>query len=193
MRTITLKYNGDCQKCGATLAAGEQAIYERRVGVFCLECEPKDPEEVRAYRQAGADRKADKYDDWAAKRRARANATLAHNERYTGDIAFNTQPGHIPLRARVIKQNDKAFESLATAERFTEKAARLRHVRVAGDAERKRQRIREQVLTWLKVGASVDTAIYGRCVVKKINKKTAKITTRNGFSVNVDLSWLKPA
>lgn len=191
MRTITLKYSGDCQKCGATLAAGEQAIYERRVGVFCLECEPKDTEEIRAYRQEGADRRADKYDDWAAKRRSRANATLAHNERYTGDIAFNTQPGHIPLRARVIKQNDRAFESLATAERFTEKAKSLRRVRVKGDAERKRQRIREQVLTWLKVGASVDTAIWGRGIVQKINKKTAKVRIDNNFNVNVDLSFLK--
>lgn len=191
MRAITLKYAGECRKCGATLAVGTQAIYERRVGVFCLGCEPTDPEDIRAHRQEGADRKADKYDGWAAKRRARANATLEHNERYTGDIAFNTQPGHIPLRARVIKQNDRAFESLAVADKFTEKAAGLRHVRVAGDAERKRARLREGVLKWLKVGAAVQTGLYGRGVVLKINRKTAKVSVRgNSFNINVDLSWL---
>jgi hypothetical protein len=76
------------------------------------------------------------------------------------------------------------------------KAKSLRHVTVAGDAERKRERRREGVLTWLKVSMSVHTGIYGVGQVAKINKKTATIsnTGQSGtYKVNVDLSWLTPA
>lgn len=47
MRQIIIKYVGDCHKCGTTLPVGSQAIYEKRVGIFCLTCGPTDPEEVR--------------------------------------------------------------------------------------------------------------------------------------------------
>lgn len=194
MREIIVKYAGECRKCGNPLAVGEKAIYERHVGVFCPECAPTDPEEIREYRQEAGERRASKYDEWAEKRITRAQATLKHNETYTGDYAFNTQPGHIPLRARVIAQNDKAFESLRTAERFKEKARSLRNVRVAGDAEKVRQAKREAVLSWLKVGMKVHTAIYGQGVVEKINKKTAKIkeTGASGtYTVNIDLSFIR--
>ena len=109
--------------------------------------------------------------------RADANAVLDHNrEHYTSDIAFNTQPGHIPLRARIIRQNDRAFESLQKAQRMQEKANSLRHVRVAGDAERNRQAKRDAIRGRLQVGMKVDTVIYGIGTVKRINKKTATIT-----------------
>lgn len=40
----------------------------------------------------------------------------AHDRKhYLGDHAFNTQPGHIPLRARVIARDDQAHESLWTS------------------------------------------------------------------------------
>jgi Domain of unknown function (DUF3560) len=60
--------------------------------------------------------------DWADKRQARANATLASHEVYRGDHAFNFQPGHIPERARVIAQADRAFESLHKAEGMDNRA-----------------------------------------------------------------------
>ncbi len=122
-----------------------------------------------------------------------ASATIGHNSRYTGDIAFNTQPGHIPLRARVIAQNDRAFESLNIADRFQRKADSLRHVRVAGDAETKRQALRDFVRSRLEVGMEVDTCHYGRGIVKKINKKTATIsnTGMSGtYTIAVDLSFI---
>jgi hypothetical protein len=34
---------------------------------------------------------------------------------FTSDIAFNTQPGHIPFRAKLIAREDRAFESQAKA------------------------------------------------------------------------------
>ena len=68
MREILVKYSGDCAKCGETLEVGAKAVYERRVGIFCSGCAPTDPEEIRAVRQEGADRKADRLQGWADKR-----------------------------------------------------------------------------------------------------------------------------
>jgi Domain of unknown function (DUF3560) len=70
--------------------------------------------------------KADRLDGWAEKREADAGAVIERNRTYTGDIAFNTQPGHIPLRARVIKQNDNAFASLNKARSMSARADGIR-------------------------------------------------------------------
>ena len=148
MKNITVKYEGNCRKCNATLQVGSDAVYERHIGLFCPLCAPTDTEEIRAYRQEVANRKADKYTGWAQNRKEKASAILNHNRIYTDDIAFNTQPGHIPLRARVINQNDRANESLAIAQEFEDKADNLRKVRVAGDARQKRQAKRAYPLNY---------------------------------------------
>lgn len=195
MRNITVKYEGNCRKCNTTLQIGSLAIYERHIGLFCPPCAPTDAEEIRQYRQEAGDRRADKYTEWAQKRKNDANVILNHNKVYTEDIAFNTQPGHIPLRARVIKQNDRANESLAIAQKFEDKADSLRKVRVAGDAKQKRQAVREHILSIIKVGMLVETGIYGQGIVKKINKKTATIGSAGisrSYIVNVDLSFIRP-
>jgi hypothetical protein len=66
--------------------------------------------------------KADRLRGWAAKREQSAGAVLAAHETYRDDHAFNTQPGHIPLRARVIAQDDRAYESLAKARQMAARA-----------------------------------------------------------------------
>jgi hypothetical protein len=68
--------------------------------------------------------------EWAEKRKQRADAALKSHEHYRGDYAFNTQPGHIPERARVIKQEDRAFESLRKADSMD---ARARSIEAATD------------------------------------------------------------
>lgn len=67
-------------------------------------------------------RKAERLRGWAEKREVAAEATIKADEVYTSDHAFNTQPGHIPIRARVIARQDRAFESLQKAERMAERA-----------------------------------------------------------------------
>ena len=74
MRQITVKYTGECRKCGNTLIVGSQAMYEKTTGIFCVGCEPTDTEDIRGYRQERADRKADRYDEWAGKRETKATA-----------------------------------------------------------------------------------------------------------------------
>ena len=194
MRKITVRFIGDCRKCGATLPVGSPAIYEKRVGIFCPACAPTDPEEIRSYRQEGADRKADRLEEWAEKREVKASAQLNSHPEIRHDWAFITQPGHIPLRARMNAGDDRACESLAVARGFREKASRLRHVRVAGDAETRRQAKRDAIKERLRIGMKVDTVIYGQGIVEKINKKTAtvgKTGTSGTYKTTVDLSFLR--
>jgi len=69
MREIIVKYNGECKRCNAVLDVGTKAMYEKSMGCFCVGCEPKDVEEIRFFRLAKNEKKADKYDEWAHKRR----------------------------------------------------------------------------------------------------------------------------
>lgn len=195
MRTITVKYSGECRKCGSTLEVGSQATYERHIGIFCLACTPTDSEDIRAYRQEAANHKADKYEGWAAKRRQGAEAQLNSHPEVRHDWAFITQPGHIPLRDRMNKADNKALESMQVAERLEDKAESLRHVRVKGDAEKRWQALRDLNLTRFKVGDTVNTGIYGTGTILKFNTKTVKIGntgTSGTFTVNVDLAFLSP-
>lgn len=67
--------------------------------------------------------RAGRYRGWAAKREVDAAAVFKAGEPYRGDIAFLTQPGHIPLRARVIAREDRAYESLRKAQSMTARAS----------------------------------------------------------------------
>jgi hypothetical protein len=69
------------------------------------------------------ERKLELRQEWADKRQTKANAVFTRNEPFTSDHAFNTQPGHIPLRARIIAQEDRAFESLQVAKHHEQCAA----------------------------------------------------------------------
>ena len=66
--------------------------------------------------------KLTKREEWAAGRKAKAAGLLARNEPFREDIAFNTQPGHIPERARVIRREEKAVEHLDMAAHHAGKA-----------------------------------------------------------------------
>jgi phage shock protein A len=59
--------------------------------------------------------RAERLQEWARKREDRAAAVLKAGEPFRGDIAFNTQPGHIPFRARLIAREDRAYESVTKA------------------------------------------------------------------------------
>ncbi len=67
--------------------------------------------------------KADRLRGWAGKREEGAQATFAAHEVYRGDDAFNTQPGHIPLRSRVIAQDDRTLASLRKAKGMRSRAS----------------------------------------------------------------------
>jgi hypothetical protein len=69
--------------------------------------------------------KVEKRQDWAAGRRAKAAAADRVAEPYRGDIAFNTQPGHIPERARVIRAQERGFAHAQMAAHHESQAAGL--------------------------------------------------------------------
>lgn len=193
VRLITTKYAGECAKCAAAIPAGAQAVYERRVGVYCPPCAPTDPEEIRAVRTEAAERRADRLDGWAEKREERAAATLdVGSEHYSRDWAFITQPGHIPARARWIAKQEREFENMRTAQAMRAKANSLRNgVRVAGDAEARHEAEREFVRGWIAVGLRVETAHYGTGTVRKVNRKTASVECDGfGARVTVPLNYI---
>jgi hypothetical protein len=70
-------------------------------------------------------RRAERLRGWADKRQQTAAATLRQGERYRGDHAFNTQPGHIPERARLIAREDRAFRSLDKAASMDRRAEEI--------------------------------------------------------------------
>lgn len=92
--------------------------------------------------------KAARLRGWAAKRQADADATLKSHEPFTQDHAFNTQPGHIPLRARIIAQEDRAFASLNKAAAMNARAAGIEYAAdraIYSDDEDAIGRLREKI------------------------------------------------
>jgi hypothetical protein len=66
--------------------------------------------------------RAERLNEWAETREENAAAVLKAGEQYHGDTAFNTQPGHIPFRARLIASEDRAYESQNKAARMRSRA-----------------------------------------------------------------------
>jgi len=192
MRQLIVKYDGQCANCGASLAIGDQAMYEKSMGIFCVGCEPKDIEEIRHYRQLKADRKADKYESWAGKREQKANAQLNSMPSVRHDWAFITQPGHIPARAQMNKADDRAYESLNKAHEMRGKAESLRHVQVKGDAERRRQAVRDRLDTLISKGSRVVDPCFGEGEVISVHKKSYRIKFDRGFTNSRDKSFIRP-
>ena len=191
MRQIIVKYNGECARCGNILEVGNPAMYEKSMGIFCVGCEPKETEDIREFRQAKASRKADRYDGWAKKREDQAEKDLNSHPVQRHDIAFCTQPGRIPLRARMNKADDRACESLRKAESMRQKANNLRHVRVAGDAERKRELFRMKQDEHIVKGSRVYDFAFREGTVTRVNKKTYTITFDSGGTYARDKSFVK--
>ncbi len=192
MRQLTVKYDGECRKCGASLEVGQAAMYEKSMGIFCLGCEPTDTEEIREARTAKATVKADRYNEWAEKREVKAKAALNSYPNMRHDYAFITQPGHIPARARMNAADDRAYESLTIAKGMREKAASLLDVRVAGDAERKRQAKREALDTLICKGSRVNDACFGNGEVIGVYSKSYRIKFASGFTCARDKSYVRP-
>jgi len=192
MRQITVKYQGSCIKCGKSLEVGTQAMYEKNMGIFCVGCEPTEPEEIRKFRQIKADKKADKYETWATKREKDAQDRLNRFGSVRHDWAFVTQPGHIPYREKMNKSDDIAFESMNKAQEMREKAKNLRHVRVAGDAERKRQAHREKLDTIIHKGSRVESIFFGPGEVVGIYKKSYRIKFDSGVTHAEEKTFIIP-
>jgi len=193
MKELTVKWTTECKRCGTPLEVGAQAMYEKSMGLFCVGHEPKEVEEIRKYRTEKAEVKAARYDEWAEKREVRAEQDLNSHPEMRHDWAFITQPGHIPARARMNRADDRALENLKVAEGMRSRADRIRNVRVAGDAERKREKIRAVLDTMISKGTQVVDAVFGLGLVVGVYPKSYRIRfDRLDRAISRDKSYVRP-
>ena len=76
-------------------------------------------------RRERLEHRVEKRREWAGGRRDKAAELFARGDKYRGDHAFNTQPGHIPERARVIAATERGFEHAQMADHHDSRAAGL--------------------------------------------------------------------
>lgn len=76
-------------------------------------------------RRERLEQKAERRREWAEKRREKAEQCFKRGEPFRGDVAFNTQPGHIPERARVIAATERGVGHDEMARHHESKAAGL--------------------------------------------------------------------
>jgi len=146
-------------------------------------------EELRAARQAGADRKATQLLERALKKAGRGKALLAEAERIS-DMIPPGQPilvGHHSERRhrrdleRIRTKTYKGFELINEGLKLQKRAEGLQSgVRVKGDAEREDQAHRDAITAAVTVGMTVHCPIYGDLEVLKVNQKTLKVRGRFG-------------
>jgi len=206
MRQISVKYEGPCAKCGATLEVGEPAMYEKSMGLFCIGCEPTNTEEIRTFRQAKADRKADRREKWAESAERKSIQYNRESQKMMSVIPMG-QPiliGHHSekrdrnYRQRAWDKMEKAVEFTDKAQYHRDKAENLRNVRVAGDAERRRQAKREHLDTLISKGSMVHDAVFGIGEVIGIYKKsyrikfTSKVNADEPYIIARDKSYVRP-
>ena len=193
MRQITLKYDGYCHRCEKDLEAGELAMYEKSMGVFCPSCEPRDTEEIRHFRQLKAEKKAERLIGKAERLEREANQKMSAFNEARKDWAWVTQPGHIPGRDRILKRYDKGHELLREAQRSRDRAESVQKVRVAGDAEREREQIREAMDQRVQKGSRVHDFCFGDGTIVSIHKKSYRIKfDKSGSTWARDKSYVSP-
>jgi len=192
MRELTVKWETECKRCSAALEVGSKAMYEKSMGLFCVGHEPTEVEEIRKYRTDKAEIKAARYDEWAEKREVKAEAALNSFPSMRHDWAFITQPGHIPARARMNAADDRALESLKVAEGMRSRAEGIRNVKVAGDAERRRQALREKLDTFIHKGDRVRSVIFGEGIVLGVYTKSYRIKFDSGYTHSEEKSHCFP-
>lgn len=141
-------------------------------------------EKLRERAQEVADMKADRLLERAAKRREKAAILQEPINSKHGDIAFFTQPNidsssgraFTRQRERMYEKYHKGFELENEAEELESRAESIRCVQIKGDAERRREKEREEAFKKIKIGTKVDffhtREIY---TVVKINRKTIRI------------------
>lgn len=184
-----------CLKCGIDTGATWKTL--------CYSCFKSRPiEEIRAYRQAKLDRKVIRLEAKAFRLDKTGEEKTATFRSFHGDISFFTQPNinsssgrsFTKYRERVYSKYDAGIKLQVEAEETRKKAEWLKKqgAVVKGDAEKKRQAIRDYMDTQVKVGDTVYSWIVGECTIVKVNKKT--YTVKNHRTSNVftqDKSFIK--
>jgi hypothetical protein len=177
-------------------------IGTRKIEVFDSEAqdnafEPLTGDALRAYRQAKADRKAERIGARAEKKSALAESLFEREHRIADMIPFG-QPvlcGHHSQRRherdieRMQSLSSKACAAYQEGQHLARVAERLsRPVAIKGDAEARHEAHRQKIRESVKVGDMVNAGCYGKMEVMKINQKTIKVNGTFGKPVNIDMA-----
>jgi hypothetical protein len=181
-------------------------IGTRKIEVFDGEApdnsfEPLAGDALRAYRQAKADRKAERIQTRADKKSALAESLFEKEHRIADMIPFG-QPvlcGHHSQRRheRDIERMNNLSAKACTAYQEGQHLARVAErlslpVAIKGDAEARHEVHRQKIRESVNVGDIIFTHIYGDMEVLKINQKTLKLKGKFGnFNFDMSLCYLK--
>lgn len=133
--------------------------------------------------------KAERCLSWATSAEAKADALVANHNR---DWAFISQPGHLPGRAREMRQTDRAMELRQKAEAYRDKASNLQRLATTqkGDAESARQ-VERDAKSGYAPGDIVLTILYGPREIVRVNRKTFTVRDSFGGTMTVDKAHCK--
>ena len=141
-------------------------------------------DEIREERQERADRKAVQLRRWAGSHRRKSEEYARRSDSISGMIPMgqpvlvghHSERGHRRDLSRMHSYESKRFEHSDIADKYDRRADALeRGVAVKGDAERKRQKMREELDRVITVGTAVTNCWHGVGEVKRVNKKTYTI------------------
>lgn len=143
-------------------------------------------------------RKADRLREWAEKREKKAAAVFKQSEPFRGDIAFNTQPGSFPFRAKLIAREDRAYQSLKKADSMQARAdgieAQAAHT-IYSDDEDATERLQEKIArlkTTQEHYKAINAAIRKHAKAGQVAQVTALVGLNIGLTTKTALELLHP-
>jgi hypothetical protein len=154
-------------------------------------------EEIRAYRQERANRKAARLIKSAEIRERDAEILNKQVEPYVSDWSFVTQPitsnsggrAFARFREKINNKIDRKYGLINEAKDLRDRAEILANsVSVKGDAERRREKMRQALDEKIKIGSRVNYKLFvnGTGTVVRVNKKSYTIKLDEGRKISVD-------
>ncbi len=113
-------------------------------------------------------------------------------------IGHHSEKRHRNLRERLGNTIRRGFEADHEARKIREYAATPPKARIAGDAENRRQALRDKLDTLLGVGSRVHDVVFGHGTIRRVHKKSYTVefdTSRAGpgtFTCSRDKSFFRP-
>lgn len=144
--------------------------------------------------------------EWAEKAESKAKAILTEldNDPIASDFNFWSEPikighhserRHRRLREGFIAKKQKAFDLLDKAKDHREKADNLETFANThkGDAERRRELVRQENDTQITIGTKVVDGVFNRSAaeVVKVNAKSYRLRFPDGWEITRDKSYVQ--
>lgn len=149
-------------------------------------------DELRAYRQGKANRKAERIESWGQSKLKQAQALEDSIPEYASDWAYISQPGHIAGRDGINRKRDKISQLRVEGQAQIKRAERIKEYggRVKGDAERAREVERAKQDGIIGKGSRVRDFCFGNGEVTRVNTKTYSIKFDSGGTYPRDKTFI---